>query len=59
MRSLRYYMPYFAHARRFDRRNTEAVLGRSAYRITLVDLGGFVCSYLAQKELAGPLKTAA
>ena len=59
MRSLRYYMPYFAHARRFDRSNTEAALGRAGYRMSLVDLGGFVRSYLAQKELAGPLKTAA
>jgi len=50
MRGLRYYMPYFAFVRRFDRRSTQAALGSAPCRVTLGDLRGFVCSYLDQKN---------
>ncbi|MGI4955711.1 MAG: SDR family oxidoreductase [Janthinobacterium lividum] len=50
MRRLRYYAPYFAFRRRFDRRGTQAALGGVPYRLTLDELRGFVRSYLAQQE---------
>ena len=50
MRRLRYYMPYFAFARRFDRRHTQAALGSEPYRIDLAQLRAFVRSYLAQHQ---------
>ncbi len=59
MRRLRYYAPYFAFARRFDRRSTEAALGCRPYRIGVEELRGFVRSYLSQKDGSLPLQAAA
>lgn len=50
MRGLHHYMPYFAFARRFDRRGAQAALGTVACRISLDQLRAFVCSYLKQKH---------
>ena len=50
MRRLRYYAPYFAYSRRFDRRGTQAALGGVPYRLKLEELRGFVRSYMAQQE---------
>ena len=50
MRRLRYYAPYFAFARWFDRRGAQAALGSAPYRIGLEELRGFVHSYLAQRD---------
>ncbi len=58
MRRLRYYMPYFAFARRFDRRHSQAALGSEPYRINLSQLRGFVRSYLVQHN-DSPTMTAA
>ena len=49
MRRLRYYTPYFAFARRFDRSRTHAALGSAPHRINIVELRAFVQSYLVQQ----------
>ncbi len=49
MHRLRYYLPYFATSRRFDRSNVRAALGAVAFRIDVEQLRAFVQSYLAQR----------
>ncbi len=49
MNRLRYYMPYFAFARRFDRGGTQAALGSAPYRIGVEQLRAFVRCYLVQR----------
>jgi thioester reductase-like protein len=53
MRRLRYYAPYFAFRRQFDRRNTQEALRRVPYCLTLDELRAFVRSYLAQQGNSG------
>ena len=50
MRRLRYYMPYFGFARRFDRGSTQAALGSVPYRLGVEQLRAFVHSFLVQQD---------
>lgn len=52
MRGLHHYTPYFAYARQFDRRGTQAALGSVPCHISVEQLRAFVCSYLEQKPEA-------
>ena len=55
MHRLRYYMPYFAFARRFDRSGAQAALGAMPYRIGVEQLRGFVQSYMVQQGCDQPM----
>ena len=59
MRQLRYYTPYFAFNRRFDRSATQSALGWVPYRISLEELRAFVRSYMVQHDAPVEMNTAA
>ncbi len=51
MRQLRFYMPYFLFARRFDRSNTVLDGKATAFRLDVAQLRGFVHSFVAQQNM--------
>lgn len=58
MRRLRYYMPYFSVARRFDRSNTRSAIDTPPYPIEVAELAQFVRSFMAQHLTPEPLSYA-
>lgn len=59
MHRLRYYMPYFVFARRFDRSSVQAALGSAPDRINIEQLRAFVRSYMVQHGRHQELETTA
>ncbi len=53
MRRLRYYMPYFAFVRSFDRRNAAMGGEATAFSLDVNGLRGFVRSFMSQQDRTG------
>ena len=55
MRQLRFYMPYFSFARRFDRRNAAMGGEATSFRLDVGQLRGFVVSFMEREDREGGL----